>query len=260
MWRAGVSAAVVLVLSTGKAGTVAGDGILITHTITSGRETATHRALIERTRIRSELIDQGGNSQTVVFDRSAQILRIVDGQAKTYSELRTADADRVGGHMAAALADLQRELKTAPPGERPKFEAMIAALADPPIEYAKAGADRVGRWACDKYVATRKSEKVGEVCIAEPATLGFTVDDLAILKPFVEFYSKVTKGGAALLFNVGLNPPPASAGIVVRVIGAGGAAQMNTVLIDATRRSFPEALFAIPDGYAKRDFPGLRAR
>jgi hypothetical protein len=89
MWRAGVSAAVVVVLSTGGPASAAGGGILITHTITSGRETATHRAHIERTRIRSELMGQSGDSETVVFDRSAQIIRIVDDRAKTYSEIRT---------------------------------------------------------------------------------------------------------------------------------------------------------------------------
>jgi len=71
----------------------------------------------------------------------------------------------------------------------------------------------------------------------------------------------VTKGGAALLFNVGLTGPPASAGIAIRVIGFGsGTAQMNSVLTDATRQGFPEALFSVPGGYARRDFPGLRGR
>src|SRR5258708_16988667 len=120
MARIAVSAALSGGLSAaGTATSAGGDGILITHTITSRGETVTHRAQIERTRMRSELADQGGESDTVVFDRAAQIIRVVDDQAKTYAEIRSADADRVGGHMAAALADLRRQLQTALPAHRP---------------------------------------------------------------------------------------------------------------------------------------------
>jgi hypothetical protein len=259
MRRITVSAALIGVLSAAGTAARAGDGILIAHVITSGHETVMHRAQIERTRMRSELVGQRGEKETVLFDRTAQIMRVMDDGAKTYSEVRGADSDRVGGHMAEAMADLRRQLQTASPAERPRIEAMISALTGPPLEYAKVGADKVGKWACDKYVVARKGQKIAEVCITEPAALGFTAQDLEIVKPFVEFYSKVTKGGAELLFNVGLTGPPGSAGIVVSVISfAGGAAQSKTILTDATRETFSDSLFAVPTGYAKRDLPGMR--
>src|SRR5258708_4261350 len=108
MRRITVFAALIGVLGAAGPAGAAGDGILIVHVITSGRETVTHRALIERTRIRTEMI-QDDQKETVVFDRTAQILRVMDDGAKTYSELKVADADRVGGHMAEALRDLQRQ-------------------------------------------------------------------------------------------------------------------------------------------------------
>jgi hypothetical protein len=160
--------------------------------------------------------------------------------------------------MAAALADLRRELKTAPPAERPRIEAMISGLMGPPLEYIRLGADRVGKWACEKYSVARKGEKIAYVWVAEPAAMGFTAQDLEMLKPFAEFYSQVTKGGEALLFNVGLIGPPGSLGIAVSLIGAAGAAQGKTMLTVATRETFQDSLFEVPAGYARRDFPGMR--
>jgi hypothetical protein len=259
MRRVTVSAALIGALSAAGTALAAGDGILIVHVISSGNEAITHRAHIERTRVRSERVGQGGEKETVVFDRTAQILRVMDDGAKTYSEVRGADSDRVGGHMAEALADLRRQLQTASPADRPRVEAMISALTGPPLDYTRTGGDKVGKWACDKYVVALKGRTIAEVCIAEPAALGCTPQDLEIVKPFAEFYSKVTKGGAEFLFNVGLTGPPGSAGIAVSVIGlAGGAAQSKTILTGATRETFPDSLFAVPAGYAKRDFPGMR--
>ena len=234
MRRITAFAALIGVLSAAGTALAAGDGILIVHAITSGNETLTHRARIERTRVRSEVVGPGAN-EAVVFDRTAQVMRVIDYQTRTYSEISVADSDRVGGHMAGA------------------------GLTDPPLEYTRGGADKAGQWACDKYVVARKGQKIGEVCIAEPAALGFTPKDLEIVKPFVEFYSKVTKGGAALLFNVGLTGPPDSAGIAVSLIGAaGGGAPSKTMLTGATRETFPDSLFAVPAGFAKRAFPGMR--
>jgi len=68
----------------------------------------------------------------------------------------------------------------------------------------------------------------------------------------------VIKGGEALLFNVGLTGPPGSLGIVVSLIGPGGAAQGKTMLTVAARETFQDSLFAVPAGYARRDFPGMR--
>ena len=62
------------------------------------------------------------------------------------------------------------------------------------------------------------------------------------------------KGGSQLLFNVGLTWPPDSSGIVVRIV----AGPMRTDLTTATRRTFSNALFAVPAGYRKVPYPELR--
>src|SRR4051812_49632727 len=102
---AAAAAAGVLLLTAGSA--LAAEGILITHVVTSGRDTVTHRAQIERSRMRTELVGDG-ERQSIVFDRAADLLRVTNDEAKTYSEIQRAEIGRIGGHMAAALRDVQR--------------------------------------------------------------------------------------------------------------------------------------------------------
>ncbi|HMD35363.1 MAG TPA: hypothetical protein VKH42_10360 [Vicinamibacterales bacterium] len=246
-----IAAAAVLVSS---APVSAGDGVLITHTTTSGRETMTHRALIEATRIRTEMTSNDGDRQTMVYDHAAGILRVMDDAAKTYSEITSSETDRVGGHMADAFRDLQRQAQKATPEERAQIEAMIKSLMGPELDYAKGGSDTVGAWACDTYVISLKGQKIADTCVAEPAAFGLARKDLEIIKPFEEFLSQVMKGGSQLLFNVGLTPPPGSSGIVVRIV----AGPAKTELTTATRQKFADALFAVPVGYRKVPYPGLR--
>src|SRR3954463_8475289 len=114
-----------VLLAAGSA--LAADAILIPHVVTSGRDTLTHRAQIERSRIRTELAG-AGERRTMVFDRAADWLRVTDDEAKTYSEIQRAEIDGVGGHMAAALRDLQRQAQTATPEERARLDRMIREM------------------------------------------------------------------------------------------------------------------------------------
>ena len=232
----------------------AGDGVLITHTITSGRETGTHRALIEAARIRTEFATSDGERQSMVYDHAAGILRVIDDAAKTYSEIKSTEIDRVGGHMAFAFRDLQRQAQTAPPEERARIEEMIKAVEGPPLDYVKGGPDTVGAWACDTYVVSLKGQKLADTCVAQATAFGLTRQDLEIIKRFQEFLSKVMKGGSELLFNVGLTPLPGSSGIVLRLVGGA----TRTDLTAATRQTFSDALFAVPTGYRKVPYPELR--
>src|SRR5215212_8604648 len=70
----------------------AADGILIVQKITSGSGAATTNQIqIENTRMRAEVAGAAGRKQTIVFDGTAQIMRMIDDDAKTYSEMSKAD-------------------------------------------------------------------------------------------------------------------------------------------------------------------------
>ena len=82
---------------------LAADGILIVEKSTTGTTTRTSQAQIEKTRMRSE---SAGPNGTVImtFDGAAEVLRTIDMQKKTYTEMTKADVDRMGAQMAGANA------------------------------------------------------------------------------------------------------------------------------------------------------------
>jgi uncharacterized protein (DUF305 family) len=259
--------AAVAAIAIGGAPAAAADGVLIAQKTTSDSKTITHQTQIEKTRMRSE-IDQNGRKMIMIFDGGAGVMRTIDEQAKTYTEITKADVDRISAQMAGAMAQMQQQLQSLPPEQRARMEAMmqsgrgmIGATAGPPTEYKKVGTDTVGKWRCDKYEGTKKGEKASEVCTVDPSTLGFALGDFEVTKQMAEFFSKMMPQGMESLFRVGSQSPNSFAGLPVRMVSfRNGAPQTVTEMTDVSRQSFPDSLFAVPAGYAKREMPGMRGR
>lgn len=256
-----------IVLTTAAAG--AADGILIAQkTTSSGGTVMTHQIQLEKTRMRAEVAGQSGRRQTIVFDGDAQVMRMIDDDAKTYSEMTRADVDRLGGQMSGAMAQMQEQMKNMPPEARARMEEMMkgrgmatAAASSATTEYKKVGTDRVGKWTCDKYEGTRNGEKVSEVCTVAPAALGFTAADFEVTKQMADFFSKLMPQGAEQMFRLGASTPTGFAGVPVRTIAfRNGAPDDVSEITDMSRRSFPDSTFAVPAGYQKRDIMGGRGR
>ncbi len=152
-----------------------------------GSATRSSQVQLERERMRAEMSGPTGDTQIIVFDGPQQVLRIISPSRKTYSEMTKADADRMGGQMAIAMAAMKEKMATMPPEQRAKMEAMMAqprrrrAGAAKP-EYRRTGSDKVGKWACDKYEGFRNGQKVSEVCTVEPKVLGLTMADFEVTK------------------------------------------------------------------------------
>jgi hypothetical protein len=245
----------------------AASGVLIAQKVTSGTTTTTHQSQIEQTRMRSEIVASTGRRQTVVFDGAAQVLRIIDDEGKTYTEMSKTDLDGTRGQMGAAMTQLQEQMKNMPPEQRARMEAMMkgrgAAMpgaAATPTEYKKTGTDKVGRWTCDKYEGTKNGEKVSEVCTVAPSALGFTAADFEVTRQLAEFFKSLMPQAADGLFSIGsATPNPNSfSGLPVRFVSfRGGAIQTVSEMTEASRQTFSDTLFQIPDGYQKREFPGM---
>src|SRR4051794_254438 len=106
---------------------LAADGVLIVQKVTNGTTTTTSQSQIEKTRMRSEITTPAGRKQIVLFDGAAQVLRIIDEQAKTYSEISNADAERMRSQFDGAMTQMQEQMKSMPPEQRARIEAMIKA-------------------------------------------------------------------------------------------------------------------------------------
>ena len=245
---------------------VAADGILIAHKVTSNGNTMTSQTQIEKTRMRTEVTGPDGRKQILIFDGGAQVMRMIDEGGKTYSEMTKADVDRVSGQMQGAMAQLQQQMANMPPEARARMEAMMqgagrgmAGMAAQRPEYRKAGGtERVGRWTCDKYEGVRNGAKVSEMCTVDPSVVGFAAADFAVTKQFAEFFMKLMPQGVDRIFSVGTAGPAGFSGIPVKSVNYdnSGKVTSTTELTDVTRQNFAEALFAVPAGFQKRDFPG----
>ncbi len=255
------------ILTTATAG--AADGILITQKMTSGGgAVTTTQVQIDKMHMRAEGSGASGRKQTMVFDGTAQVLRMIDDEAKTYSEMTKADIDRLSGQRSGAMAQMQEQMKNMPPEARARMEEMMKGrgMAAPgnaatPLEYKKVGTDKAGKWTCDKYEGRRGAEKVSEVCTIAPDALGFKEGDFEVTRQMAEFFSKLVPQSAEQMFRVGSNAVNGFAGVPVRMITfKNGAQDMVSELVDVSHQNFPEATFAVPAGYQKRDMMGGRGR
>lgn len=253
---AGAAAAVALA----GAPAFAADGILISQKVTNSGNTTNNQVQIEKNRMRAETIGQNGRKQVVIFDGTAQVLRILDDEAKTYQELTKADVDRLAAQMSGAMAQMQQQMQNMPPEQRARIEAMMqgrgmGAAAATPTEYKKVGTDKVGKWTCDKYEGTQNGQKTSEVCTVAPSAVGFTPADFEVTRQLAEFFSKIVPQASERLFKLGSNEPNGYSGIPVRTVTfSNGQPQMTAEVTDATRANIPDSVFAVPSGYEKRDF------
>src|SRR5262245_47515581 len=236
----------------------AADGILVVQKITRGTTTSTYQVQIEKTRMRADMASAGGRKQVVIFDGNAQVLRLIDDEAKTYNEITKADVDQLAAQMSGAMAMMQQQMANMPPEQRAQMEAMmrgrgLAPGGAPKTEYVKTGTDKVGKWTCTKYDAMRGGTKTMEMCAVDPKALGFTADDCAVTKQFAEFFAKLIPQQSDQLFRLATVDEKGFEGLPIRSIGVGPQAT-TTEMTDASRQTFSDAIFAVPAGYQKQPF------
>jgi hypothetical protein len=238
---------------------LAGDGLLIVQKLTSSGTTKVHQLQIEKTRMRAETAGAAGQTQVIVFDATAQVIRIINPERKTYREMTKADVERLGGQMAGARAQMQDQMKNLPPEQRERMEAMLRGrgLAPGPlakIEYRKAGTDKVGKWTCDKYDGYRNNEKVSELCTVNPSTLGVTIADFDIVKEAGKFFQQLAPQNVDQMFAVG-GAEQGYSGIPVRSTISLGQNPITTEIVEVNRKAFSDDTYRVPAGFQKQEFP-----
>lgn len=229
------------------------DGILITQRVTSGGASFTVRVQIEATRMRTEMAGPDGLMNVTIFDGGKQVLYIVDPARQTYMEMTTADVDRLSAQLQGSAAQMQAQLEKMPPAQRAQMEAMMKG-----VQHTRTGSDTVGRWTCDQYDLTIGRQKIGEVCMVNPATLGFGATDFDVMRQMGMFYSAMAPLMPNQLSGVSGIDQRGSSDFPVRTVLMMGQGQtvMTTEVIEAVRQTFPDSLFAVPAGFTKQDLPG----
>lgn len=240
---------------------LAADGILVTEKTTTGAKIETRQMQIERTRMRAEVTGPTGDLLTMIFDNAKQTLWILNVTKKTYSELTKADADAMGGQIAGAAAQMQEAMRGMTPEQRAQMEAMMRGrgLGGPPAqtqtEYRRAGTDRVGRWACNKYDGYRGGQKTAEVCTVEPTAMGLVAADFEVAKQMADFFARLVPQASDSVFKVGGADPQGYTGVPVRRVTSFGPRQTTAEITEAVRQTFPESTFAVPADFQKETTP-----
>jgi hypothetical protein len=236
----------------------AADGILITEKTTVNGTSRTNQVQIEKNRLRAEN-EIRGEKQIIVFDGTAQVMRMINTDAKTYSEINKADVDRMAAQLQGAMAQMQAQMANMPPAARAQMEAMMrgrgAAAAPAKTEYKKTGTDKVGKWTCDKYEGYQDGQKTSEICTVDPKALGFAPTDFEVTKQMAAFFQQLAPQNAGQMFAIGQAEQQGYAGVPVRRTFTILNQQTTTELTDVTRQNFPEASYAVPAGFTKQDSP-----
>jgi hypothetical protein len=238
------------------------NGIVITAKAVSGGKTETHQIQLDADHLRADT----GDSKTMIFDGTRQVLDIVNKDSKTYREMTKADVDRLGEQMSGAMAQMQAQMANLPPEQRARIEAMMkgrgmnpAAAAASKPEYRKVGTDKVGRWTCDKYDVYESGQKAGDVCTVSPSALGLSDSDFAVTKQLQSFFAAFLKfvppAQASQMFTLGSFAAEGLTGIPVRRTEANGD---SMELSDITRQNVPDSAFQVPAGFEKQPFMGGR--
>lgn len=239
----------------------AADGVLVVEQTTTNGDVRTTRAQIEPQRMRVELAE-GGGTQVVIFDGARQVMWMIDESRKTYMEMTKADVDRLGGQMSAMMQQMQEQMKNMPPAARAQMEALMKGrggmpgmpAAAPRTEYRRTASGTVGQWTCQGYDGFQGDQKTTELCTVEPTALGFTPADFAVTGELAQFFRALVPQNADQLFSIGNAETQGYSGVPVRRVSLTGTRAVSEVT-EVSRQTFPDALFALPEGYTKQAMP-----
>ena len=227
------------------------DGVFFTQRVTSGGAPLTVQTQIDATRVRTEMAGPDGVMNVTIFDGGKQVLYLIEPARKTYVEMTKADVARLSAQVQGAAAQMQSQLEKLPPAQRAQMEVMMKG-----VQRTRTGSDTVGRWTCDKYVLTMGAQKIGEVCSVNPTALGFGAKDFDVMLQMGAFYSAMAPPIAGQLPSPGGIDPLGSSDFPVKTVMMFPGGTATTELIEAGRRTFSDAVFAVPAGFSRQAFDG----
>lgn len=233
----------------------AADGILITQRVTSAGPALTIRMQLEPTRMRTEVAGPNGVVNVTIFDGAKQVLFVVDPARKTYMEMTKADIERLSAQLQAAMAQMKSQLDKLPPAQRAQMEALMKGGGTPQL--TRTGSDTVGKWTCNKHDMMLDGQKIGETCSVNPSVLGFTAADFAVVRQISTFYASMAPQVAGRLPGVSGLDPTGSTDFPVRTVMMLPGQTTTTEVVEAVRQTFPDSLFAVPDGFTKQDLTAM---
>ncbi len=213
---------------------------------------------------RIEQPSEGPDAEYMIF--KDDVLYVVEPGKKSYVALDRETIEAVGGVVDDAMSRMREELGKLPPEQRAMVEQMMGSKAGTmlgsgnaprPITASDTGrSDEAAGRQCRIWELARDGEVFQELCVVDLSEVPGDEDIRALARRMNSVMQELSE----TLSKLGVNPRDFEAmrdidGYPVRVreVLNGEPAAKQTVLTDWREAILPAALFAIPEGYERRD-------
>jgi hypothetical protein len=131
----------------------------------------------------------GGKERTVVVDAANKRVLMINELERTYSEMTEADLKRIGEMVAARRAQMQERMKSMPPEQRKRMEALMGGKDSKPsdLKFERMGAKKtINGFSCEMYRVLQDGTPREEDCIAPWNSSQVQKSDFAGLRKFAD--------------------------------------------------------------------------
>jgi hypothetical protein len=210
--------------------------------------------------LRVETGEMGG--PTVIFRDEALI--ILNTKERTYSRVDEEQAKALGQQLGGLMQQMQAQLDKMPAEQRAMAESMMkgrmpAQAALPEIKIEQAGSEKVGDYACQKYIVYQDDTKTAEIFTAE---VGAAEESMEAFHAMARFSTKLLESFQGTpLAELGNHPlrlmeEVEGFPILTREFKDGRAVR-ETTLKSAEEKDLGDDLFSPPSGYKQADLMSM---
>lgn len=220
------------------------------------------------------LIKAAGGDPNVdlLFQQANETMTIIDHSEKTTLDI---DADKVEAlaNQAAGMMDVVRQqvakqMENMPEEQREQLQQMIENMGGgqlvtkptppPQLKTLKdVGAQTINGYTCQKMEVYEGSDKVSEICTAQPAAIGIPAEDYAVIEAMQVMSQKLRDKTAKITAQLGQNVPQFgdsnAPGVPVQMTDKAG----NTMTITQVQAGIAGANLNKPGGYTPKQMPTL---
>lgn len=217
---------------------------------------------VARNKVRMDSGDGG-----MIYRADQRKVYILLPKSRNYHEVTEAFLMKGQRQVNQAMVQLRQQLATMPPAQRKMMEQMMkqrglamggnpAKKPGPTYRKGKRGV-RIGPWRCDMFSGWMKGKKVSENCISRLRNLALQRKDLAILNKLETLFDRQRYDMSRGSGDISLSPDKIRAmagfnGFPVQTVEFRDyGKQVKTVLRRIERKSIPDSVFEVPQGYTK---------
>ena len=231
------------------------------------REAETSTGLYQIADHNVAVVITGTSTSRMIFLGEKDLLYIIDDKDKSYMEADKATLESLGKQMDEAAAQIEAEMARMSPEQRKQMEKMMGGMmkgsgAGQPKEYSPMPDKKpINGFDCRRVDVTTGAARSGELWVTDVDALKISAADYQTFLDMGQLFEKFARGGQKLLsaLNVpvddkGKGKGPGGFPVLTRLMN-GDKVTNETELKLITHGSVDPAVFHLPEGYKKKDFP-----